>query len=982
VIRSVVAGLLLLVPLVASSQVTRTVRPPADRRVPADTVRGAVRDTSQRDSTANRELIDWGEPDSVTTALLNKAGYTATRYQGVRVTFDARSRTLYLEGGPAGVGRGTTLLVGDTITYNDSTKLVLARGDTLILRDPSQGGTADIVAFGELRYNITARRGSVTNISTAVESGETWFVRGATAAFVRDTTRGRQTAFYARNATITSCDDSIPDYHFAAKEVKLISRNIMVARPAVLYIGEVPVFWLPFIFQDMRSGRRSGILTPRFGVSELFRNSPSYRRHVDNIGYYFAFNDYTDGQVSLDWRSGAGASEGDPGWVRVNGEWRYRWLDRFVTGRLAVSRLAQRDGRNNTAYSWAHQQNFSQTSNLTTNINYVTSTQLQRENTFDPRQVLATIQSQANYQQKIGPASFSIGGSQRQYPGREEVSRDFPNFSVNTPTLGLARWLEWTPSLNVTNQEQIKVDQNGEFAFRFTGRDDDNNGIPDSTRVRGDSRSTRLSFTTPFKIFGFTLQNSLRVSDQENTQPVTIAVVDQADPSRTMNRVFARTYSTEVDFETSFGLPTMFSGTLNLSPSIGFANVDPAGYWVRTEQSGGRYVHQSKRPRFGVSAAPTIFGLFPGIGGISRFRHSISPVISYGYATKASVSREFLAALNRNPRDYVGSLAANQVTLQLGQTLEAKMRSRDTSSAAEPRKVKLVALNFSPLTYDFERKRATGKSGFTTEQFSYDVSSELLPGFRLGVQYSLFQGSVLSDTALFKPFRTGIDASFSVNRQSGIFAAISRLLGRAVPQSAPQVERIEPSADDALAQRIASTPVAGSSARNRQYAVPATQGLQASFTYSSSRQRPPSGSGQIIDEDPRTRCIGFIGNPFVYDQCVLTQQTNPSGAVPIGRLTAGGPFVRTPPRDFLNSQMSFNITPKWSASWGTNYDFQANQFGSQTVTLQRELHDWRSIFAFTKGPNGNFAFNFFIALNAQPDIKFNYDRQTYRQSGR
>jgi small conductance mechanosensitive channel len=85
---------------------------------------------------------------------------------------------------------------------------------------------------------------------------------------VSDTTRGHETAFYARNASITSFDDSIPDYHFQAKEVKMISKNIMVARPAVLYIGEVPVMWLPFIFQDMRSGRRSGVLTPRFGVSE------------------------------------------------------------------------------------------------------------------------------------------------------------------------------------------------------------------------------------------------------------------------------------------------------------------------------------------------------------------------------------------------------------------------------------------------------------------------------------------------------------------------------------------------------------------------------------------------------------------------------------------------------------------------------------------------------------------------------------------
>ena len=79
--------------------------------------------------------------------------------------------------------------------------------------------------------------------------------------------------------------------------------------------------------------------------------------------------------------------------------------------------------------------------------------------------------------------------------------------------------------------------------------------------------------------------------------------------------------------------------------------------------------------------------------------------------------------------------------------------------------------------------------------------------------------------------------------------------------------------------------------------------------------------------------------------------------------------------------MSFHLTPKWSASWGTNYDFTAHQFGSQQVTLQRELHDWRSIFAFTRGQNGNFAFNFFIALNADPDIKFNYDKATYGHQG-
>jgi hypothetical protein len=961
----------------SSAQVTgRPVRPNIQRKAQADTAKA---DSLRKDST--HEIVKWVEPDSIANALMNRPGYSVTRYQGINVQFDAKRRVLYLEGSPANgraaVGRAGTILVGDTITYNDSTKLMVALGDTLVLRDPSRG-SADVVALGKLTYNVEQRRGQVTNISTSsVENGETWYVKGTVATYVNDTTGGKQTRFYARNGIITSCDDSVPDYHFAAKEIKMVSKNIMVARPAVLYIGDVPVFYLPFIFQDMRSGRRSGILTPRFGVGEIFRNSPSYRRHVDNLGYYFALNDYMDGQMSLDWRSGAASTAADPGWVRLNGEGRYRWLDRFLTGRLAVSRLSQRDGLKNTAISWAHQQDFSQTTHLTTDINYVTSTTLQRQNTFDPRQALATIQSHVNYAQQFGPASFSIGGSRRQYPGRNDVSQDFPNFSISTPTLPLAKWLEWTPSLNVSNSEQLKVDRTGEFAYRVF---QNSAGVFDSTRLTGDSRLTTLSFQTPLKIFGFSLSNTITANDQENNAPVRIDVINQDDPTQTTNRVFARTFSTQVDWNTSFGLPTLLPTTLKLSPGISLQNVDGHAFWVRTEQTGGRYVHQAKRPSYSLAAAPTFFALFPGLFGVSRFRHSISPSVTYSYSPAQTVSKEFLSALNINPRDYLGSLAQNQITLNVAQTFEAKLKSKDTTSAAEPRKVKLLGINMTPLSYDFERKRKTGRSGFTNDAFGYDVNSDLLPGFRLGVQYSLFQGNPLSDSSRFKPFRTGIDASFSINGNSGIFGALSRVFGKAIPNTSPQTETLAQGSDDALAQRVASTPVAGGANRNNLYAIPSTQSWQASFTFTSQRQRPPTGNGVIIDQDPRQVCQGLLSNPLAYDLCIEQQSTNPTAATPIGSITNGTPFVRIPSRENLTSQMSFHLTPKWSGSWGTTYDFQTQRFASHTVSLQRELHDWRSIFAFTRTPTGNFSFNFFIALNAQPDIKFNYDKQTYRDT--
>ncbi|HMF87907.1 MAG TPA: putative LPS assembly protein LptD, partial [Gemmatimonadaceae bacterium] len=463
------ASIVLVVPQDLEAQVRPVAPPRAEQVRPRpDTTR---RDSVAADSSRTRELIQWNPTDSVMEALMSRPGYSATKYQGDVVVFNALTRTLQLKGNPSGVTKDQTVLVGDSITYNDSTKIMIARGDTVILRDP-QRQAADVVARGQMAYNIETHRGIVTNVSTSVETGETWYLSGTEAAFkqvlaARDSTSESETVFYARNGMITSCDDSIPDYHFKAKEIKMVSKNIMVARPVVLYIGEVPVMWLPFIFQDMRSGRRSGVLSPRFGVSELFRNSPTYRRHAENLGYYFALSDYMDAQLALDWRSGARSSDGDPGWIRLNGEMQYRWLDRFLTGRMALFRHSLRDGTSNTGVSWNHNQSFSQSTSLSANVNYVTNTRIQRNTTFNPQQVLATINSQANYQTKIGPAAISLGGSRTQYSGRNEVAQSFPNFGIQVPTLQLAPWLEWSPGFNFQTDQRFNIDQVGEFNYRY-----------------------------------------------------------------------------------------------------------------------------------------------------------------------------------------------------------------------------------------------------------------------------------------------------------------------------------------------------------------------------------------------------------------------------------------------------------------------------------------------------------------------------------
>lgn len=952
-----------------------TSRTPGQRR---DTVRaaGAGRDTSAADS-STRPLVSWRlEADTTAQSLLARPGFRATRYQGEKVIFDARTRGLRIIGAPkapAAVGRDQTLVVGDTVVYSDTSRTVTALGETVVLHDPTQG--SDIVAHGRVTYNAERGRGSASNISTSVESGDKYYLTGGEVVFARDTSKAGRNAYYVSNGVITSCDDSIPDYYFKANEIKYVSKSLIVARPATLYVAGVPVFWLPFLFQDVRHGRRSGLLTPRFGVSEFVRNSSSYRRHVENIGYYVNLGDYMDTEGWLDWRSGARSTPGDPGFTRLNGDFRYRWLDRFITGGISANRLSQRDGQTNTAVSWFHQQDFSSTSRLAADINFVTNTFVQRQTTFDPRAVLSTIRSDLRYNRKIGPFSLDLAGNREQYPGRSEVVENYPTISATSPTLALARWLDWTPTFNYQRSAQRNRDEPGTFAYRYFST----NGLPDSARIAASSRTENIAFQTPFTIHGFQLNLALTEASQYNDFPVTRTFVNPVDTSQRITRTYARSFRNAADVNFGFSLPTLLPNTFRISPQVSFSNVVGDAYFVRTELSGGRWVHQSKRPNFGLSTTPTFFGLFPGFGPLARIRHQITPTFTYTYSPRADVPDAFLAALNQRRTGFIGSLPRNELGFRLSQTFEGKLRS-DTGASNTGGKIKLLGIETSELRYNFERARATHATGFDTDRFRYDLTTDLLPGFSFSSEYSLFQGDILSDTARFKPYRESINATFTLNGHTGIFAALNRIFNRAVPAgAAARMQGVaEQDTTNSLDRRLSSLSVAGSYARDRQYQIPQSREWTSAISFSSTRQRPPSG-GRVIAYDPTLVCQQFSSNPIVFDQCRQQALLNPTTNLPFTDPIAGGVFVRIPPRETINAQSSFNITPNWAASWGTAFDVVHGQFASQQVTLQRDLHDWRAIFSFSQAPNGNFFFTFFIVNKAQPDLKFDYARPTYRQ---
>ncbi|MFI5233572.1 MAG: putative LPS assembly protein LptD [Gemmatimonadales bacterium] len=969
--------------------------PPASQQgrpaAPAPNPMRTADDSAQarRDSLRNAPLVRWPVADSVGDQLMRMKGFQTVRYKADEVVFGAtdKSITLTQHGTErAAVLRDPTTIVAHTITYSDTAATVRACGDSIVLRDASRPGE-DVNAGGPdcMAYDMQRKEGRATLLSTSAKSTATWYVSADVGAFSGDSASAQGNAFYGRNGIITSCDDTFPHYHFRATEIKRIGGSVMVARPAILYIQDIPVMWFPFIFQDSRSGRHSGILTPQFGLTELLRNSPDYRRTVYNAGYYFALSDYYDAQVSMDWRSSAKATFDDPGWVWYHSTIRYKLLDRFLSGTISASEQELSSGSSNFTLSWQHAQNFSLASRLTMNLNYTSNTTVQRQTAINPIAPLATILSQIGYSDAMGPFSLQIGGERRQYPGRPEIDDNLPTLSLTSQPINVSSWLLWTPSFTFGSSQSQHIDSQGDFAFRYRTLSD---GTIDSTKIDRSTKNTTIAFNTPFKVGDFQVTAAVRAGDTEADYPQIRTILDPVDTASRTTRVYQRTYLETIDFDLSVATPQLIKSQWNITPNVSIANVDPGSYFVRSERTGATWVSQSKRLSYGISLSPTFYALFDGFGPVSKWRHSITPSISFAYSPEATVSAAYLQATGRSPVGYLGALAQKQMTLSLATNIEAKLRQGGDSDITHPesaRKIHVLSLVFTPLTWDFQRAQETHKTGFTTDNFGYTLRSDLLPGFDFGSDYSLFQGNVLSDSAKFAPYLTDIHATFSLDGKSPFVHLFQRLFGVAPPKAAIAAHDTAGSLDrqgmSQTDQTVAQMQtVAGpNSPQQVLQQTPPANGFNASVTFTDNQQRPPVG-GNVIAYNPTLQCQPLQAvNPVQYDLCVRSALATPPVDATNSTTTAGGSIIQYPAQMNVAFQTSFQLTEKWSASWRTNYDLELRQFGSQTISLSRELHDWRAVFGFTQAPNGNFSFTFFISLNAEQDVKFNYNRSDYRQ---
>ena len=862
-----------------------------------------------------------GGPDSTLAQLGAMRGYTLTEYSGGRADFGAADRVLVLEasdGNRARVTRaGMEIQADSSITFDDATGRVRTVGGSTFT--PASG---DAVESARLVFDMAEERGSAFDARTEYsQAGTRWLVHGDMPFAAPDST-------FMSHALFTSCDLTEPHYHFETDRIKIVGNNILVARPVRLYFADVPVAWLPFVVQSLSRGRASGLLTPRFSVNDIVRTSSGYRRRVSNLGFYWAMSDYSDALVAFDWFSN--------NFLSVTSSLQYRFNRQFLNGGLNFRRYWRNDGSTELALDTRHSWEFDERTQLRMSGRYASSNDFVRQNSFNPREVTQSIDSEGGLNRRFDWGSVALGANRKQYLSDDRTEWTLPSANVSLSSITLFRappgqarfWnnLTWAGG---TNFNRRTVDRIQPDTFSFSQA----NTVKTSGGVR-----SRLS------LGNFTLSQSMDLREA-STLHVPVALLlpgDSAAPDLLLTAAPARDITqSDLTWSTSLGYQQQLIGSTTLTPRL---SLNGRMFKADTSSLAPSFVSAPARVSLSADLKTDIYGFYPGVGGYEAIRHKISPSLSYSWSPEVEptdLQRIVFGVRVLQPKSLL-ALTVNQTweakraepERPAADSAAAEADSLDASpGSGEPRRlpqapiVNLLALRTSVLRYDFVEADSAGifLAGFETTRLSNQISSDFLRGLSVNFAHDLLKDSVAGGQLdrKFAPHLSQVNLSFALGSGSSIFRWLGMLGGGGAdePASEPETE----GAFDAQSVTDESSIIPG-------VGTPAPRGAQP------------------------TRRSGTAGG---WNASLSYALQRPRGNV--GTVS-----------QMLSGTVTLRPTEQWNVSWRTAYDIERGAFNDHTIRLSRDLHRWEANFDFLQTATGNWSFRFEVSLIDNRDLKFDY----------
>lgn len=196
-------------------------------------------------------------------------------------------------------GRGMTLL-------SDRALLFPERNEAEALGNVTLKGDGDLLRAERLRINYEDETGEV-------EQGDAFIKKGNFHLRAARMSKLGPDSYRLEEGSFTTCDAERPSWKFSASDVNVTLGEYATGKHALFYLGDVPVFYFPYLIFPVRQERQSGFLTPRGGNS-------SKKGLTFNLAYYWAISPSQDATVNLDLQSKRGVGLGvDYRYIRKRG---------------------------------------------------------------------------------------------------------------------------------------------------------------------------------------------------------------------------------------------------------------------------------------------------------------------------------------------------------------------------------------------------------------------------------------------------------------------------------------------------------------------------------------------------------------------------------------------------------------------------------------------------------------------------------------
>ena len=194
-------------------------------------------------------------------------------YQADNVEYSLRDSIITLSGNSQILYKNIKL-TADSIFYFTNDKTMLASGNPVLI------DSGDTLYGDYIAYNMEKRSGKVRY--------GLMYSKDKSAYYAENIVR-TDSAIYAYHGLYTTCMfPDKPHSHFYCEKIKLMPNDKTVAKPFILVVGDAPMAALPYFIIPLDKDRTSGWLPIRWGVTLNGRGD------VDNIGYYWAVNDYLE----------------------------------------------------------------------------------------------------------------------------------------------------------------------------------------------------------------------------------------------------------------------------------------------------------------------------------------------------------------------------------------------------------------------------------------------------------------------------------------------------------------------------------------------------------------------------------------------------------------------------------------------------------------------------------------------------------------